>query len=106
MQFLVLISLSEPAPAQHPSSEERERESEIVRDLYSAGIVRQIWLRGDGGACMIAESDGPESINSKLADLPLIKSGFVQTPRIIPLKPYPGFGPRVGRTNPIADATR
>jgi hypothetical protein len=96
MQFLVPISRVEPAPAQPPSAEDRERQSEIVRALYSVGVVRQIWLRGDGGACMIAESDRPERLAAKLTDLPLIKLGFVQMPRIIALKPYPGFGPRAG----------
>ncbi len=94
MQFLVLVSRADPAPSQPPSPEEREAESEIIRGLYAAGVVRQIWLRGDGGACMIAESDAAESLASKLAALPLIRSGFLQTPRIIALTPYSGFGPR------------
>lgn len=94
MQFLVLVSLTAPTPKDAPTQEEREAESEVIRKLYRDGIVRQIWLRGDGGACIIAESDAPQTLESIFSALPLVKSGFLQPPRVIALKAYSGFGPR------------
>jgi hypothetical protein len=94
LQFLVLISRSDVPAAQPPSPEQREAESEHIRQLYAEGIVRQMWLRAEGGACMIAESQDAESLGSRLAALPLVRSGFLQAPHISALNPYPGFGPK------------
>jgi hypothetical protein len=96
MQFLVLATRADPAPARAPSSDEREAEFEVIRRLYASGVVQQIWFRADGGACIIAESDGAESLAQKFADLPLVKSGHLEMPKVIALKPYSGFGPRSG----------
>ncbi|MEM5432690.1 hypothetical protein [Cupriavidus oxalaticus] len=93
MQFLVLVSLAVPAPRQAPTRDEREAESEVIRHLYADSIVRQIWLRGDGGACIVAESDDAESLRTRFSNLPLVKSGFLEPPKVIALKPYAGFGP-------------
>jgi hypothetical protein len=88
----VLFSRSEVGPP--PSPEEREQETELIRQLYAEGIARQMWLRAEGGACMIAESADAESLAARVAELPLVRSGFLETPRISALKPYAGFGPR------------
>jgi hypothetical protein len=54
--------------------------------------VQQIRLRSEaGGACMILEGASVEEVASKLATLPLVHEGFLQPPRIVPLKPYSGF---------------
>ncbi len=95
MQFLVLISRTSPIPATAPTPSQREAESEVIRGLYLEGIVRQIWLRGDGGACIIAESDDAQSLAHTFGALPLVQSGFLQPPTVIALKPYAGFGPRI-----------
>src|SRR6202171_124828 len=56
MQFMTLFSWhpdkgKTPAPA-----DLREAEFEMIRGLYTAGLVRQVWLRGDaGGACAIVK---------------------------------------------------
>ncbi|MGO4329496.1 hypothetical protein AB4Z48_30780 [Cupriavidus sp. 2TAF22] len=94
MQFLVLVARTSPIPEDIPTLAEREAESEVIRHLYLDGVVRQIWLRGDGGACIIAESDDAQSLERSFSALPLVKSGFLQAPTVIALKPYSGFGPR------------
>ncbi len=98
MQFLVLVLIAVPAPQHAPTRDEREAESEVIRHLYVAGVVRQIWLRGDGGACIIAESDDAETLRTKFSNLPLVQSGFLQPPKVIALKPYAGFGPAVSNS--------
>ena len=52
MQFMTLFSWH-PDKAETPAPADlREAEFEMIRGLYAAGLVRQIWLRGDaGGAC-------------------------------------------------------
>lgn len=95
MQFLVLVSLAVPPRQQTPTREEREAESEVIRHLYVDSVVRQIWLRGDGGACIIAESEDAETLRTRFSALPLVKSGYLQPPQVIALKPYAGFGPTI-----------
>ena len=99
MQFLVLASRATPSAAPTPTADEREAEFEVIRSLYAAGVVQQIWLR-DGGACMIAESASSETLSAQLATLPLVQSGYLQTPTVIALKPYAGFGPRSAAGQP------
>jgi hypothetical protein len=52
MQYLVLISRSENASSMTLHKQDVEAEAEYVRQLYAAGIARQVWLRAEGGACM------------------------------------------------------
>src|SRR5258706_5045075 len=79
-----------PAPA-----DLREAEFEMIRGLYAAGLVRQIWLRGDaGGACAIVEAASTDEVAEKFNALPFIREGYLQPPMIVPLKPYSGFAPR------------
>lgn len=95
MQYLVLVSRSSPPPNETPTAAERQAEQEVIRNLYVDGVVRQIWLR-DGGAVILAEGDSAPALERTFSALPLVKSGFLQTPTVIALKPYPGFGPQLG----------
>jgi len=95
MQFLVLVSRNPQGPEDLPTPAEREAEFETIRHLYQDGVVRQIWLR-DGGAVILAEGSNAESLEKTLGTLPLVQSGFLQSPTVIALKPYAGFGPRGG----------
>jgi nicotinamidase-related amidase len=47
-----------------------------------------------GGACMIAEATSTDEVAAKLNALPLVRAGYLQSPMIVPLKPYSGFAPR------------
>ncbi|MEX3858182.1 muconolactone delta-isomerase [Paraburkholderia youngii] len=94
MQYLVIIPRSENASSMSPAKEDVEAEAEYVRRLYASGVVRQIWLRAEGGACMISEADDEIRLAELLSELPLVKSGFLARPQISQLRSYSGFGPR------------
>ena len=65
-----------------------------VRDLYSQGVVRQIWLRADlPGACFLVEATTFDQARAIVEDLPMATSGLSAF-KVIPLRPYPGFWPR------------
>jgi muconolactone delta-isomerase len=94
MQYLVMISRSENASSISLHRDDIEGEAEFVRRLYATGIVRQIWLRAEGGACMISEADDEDGLRQVLAALPLVKAGYLAQPQISQLRPYSGFAPR------------
>jgi len=94
MQFL---SYSRRLIEQFPEAQfaaHAEAEANQVRTLYAEGFIRQIWRRADvPGACILMEADSLEHASERLHTLPLAKAGMLEI-TIIPLVPYPGFGPR------------
>ncbi|RKU00039.1 hypothetical protein C7H84_28525 [Burkholderia sp. Nafp2/4-1b] len=94
MQYLVMISRSKDASSMSLDKEAIEAEAEFVRQLYASGIVRQIWLRAEGGACMLSEADDEDGLRQLLDELPLVKAGYLAQPQISQLRSYSGFGPR------------
>ncbi|MEW6339271.1 MAG: muconolactone Delta-isomerase family protein [Pseudomonadota bacterium] len=94
MQYLVVIPRAENAASVALRKQDVEAEAEFVRQLYVDGIVRQIWLRAEGGACMISEADDEGRLQQLLSALPLVKSGYLAQPQISHLRAYSGFGPR------------
>jgi muconolactone delta-isomerase len=99
MQYLVLVSRSDNASSMVLDKQDAEAEAEFVRQLYASGTVRQIWLRAEGGACMIAEADDEDGLRQLLSALPLVKSGYLAEPQISQLRAYSGFGPRTTMPN-------
>ena len=95
MQYLVLLSRSDNASSFVLRKEELEAEAEFVRRLYADGTLRQVWLRAEGGACMLAESADGDSLAQVLTELPLVKLGYLSKPQLSQLRSYSGFGPRV-----------
>jgi hypothetical protein len=95
MQFMTVFS-HHPDKGKTPAPADlAEAEFEMIRGLYTAGLVQQIWLRGDaGGACAIVEAASTDEVAKKFNALPLIREGYLQPPMIVPLKPYSGFAPR------------
>ncbi len=70
-------------------------EGEQRRALYAEGAVRQIWNRGDiPGSGMMFEANSDADVRGLLATLPLVKAGMMDIAAIVPLNPYPGFGPK------------
>ena len=68
-------------------------ETARVRELYAAGVVRQIWLRDDlPGACFLVEADDLPGARSIVDGLPMATSGLSEF-TVMPLSPYRGFGP-------------
>jgi muconolactone delta-isomerase len=94
MQYLVIVSRSENASSMTLHKDDVEAEAQFVRRLYAEGVVRQIWLRAEGGACMISEADDEERLRQLLSALPLVRSGYLAQPQISELRAYSGFGPR------------
>jgi hypothetical protein len=94
MQFMVSVVLS-PDKDAPPPKELVEAEFEAIRGHYINGVLRQIWLRADGGGGIIlAEADSAETVAEKFATLPMVRAGVLKTPDIVPLAPYWGFAPR------------
>jgi len=70
-------------------------EAEQRRRLYVQGIVRQVWNRGDlPGSGMMLEAENDAEVRNHVDTLPLVKAGMMDVVALVPLAPYPGFGPR------------
>lgn len=69
-------------------------ETARVRELYAAGILRQIWKRGDAaGACLLWEAASIDEVRGAIKSLPIYQAGMLELVALIPLDPYPGFCP-------------
>jgi muconolactone delta-isomerase len=95
MQFMTLSrrrteKFSDADFAPHMANEAQE-----ARALYAEGFLRQIWRRDDlAGACILWEAETEAKVRELLNRLPLVQAGMLEIIALIPLKPYPGFGPR------------
>jgi muconolactone delta-isomerase len=62
--------------------------------MYAAGILRQIWRRGDiPGAVMLWEAASEAEVRAALGSLPINQAGMLEIVALLPLQPYPAFGP-------------
>jgi len=72
-----------------------EAEADRARQLYTDGIYRQIWSRGDlPGAAIIVEAPSADEARDVLGTLPLTQKGMLLLDVLVPLNPYRGFAPR------------
>ncbi len=95
MQFLSLSRrLVDKFPPEAFSLELGRRETARVRELYAAGILRQIWKRSDTPAASILwEAGSVTEVEAAIATLPIFQAGMMEIVFLVPLEPYPGFGP-------------
>ena len=95
MQFLTLSRRrTDVFPPEAFAADLVSHESQRVKELYAAGLLRQIWLRGDlPGASILWEADSEEQVRVAVGSLPIFKAGMLEIVALVPLKPYPGFGP-------------
>jgi muconolactone delta-isomerase len=95
MQFLSLSRRRVDAfPPEAFSAELMAGEGERVKALYASGVLRQIWKRGDvPGASILWEASGEEEVRAAIASLPIFQAGMLELVALVPLEPYPGFGP-------------
>jgi muconolactone delta-isomerase len=95
MQFLTLSRRrTDTFPPEAFTAELLAHESIRVKELYAAGILRQIWVRGDmPGASILWEADSEADVRVALDSLPIFRAGMLEILALVPLKPYPGFGP-------------
>jgi muconolactone delta-isomerase len=95
MQFLSLSRRRTDAfPPEAFTPELAARESARVKEMYAAGILRQIWRRGDiPGAVMLWEAASEAEVRAALGSLPINQAGMLEIVALLPLQPYPAFGP-------------
>ena len=95
MQFLTLSRRrTESFPPEAFTPELNAREGQRVKELYAAGILRQVWRRGDvAGATILWEAGSEAEVREALGSLPIFKAGMLEVAAVVPLEPYPGFGP-------------
>lgn len=96
MQFLILSRRrTEVFPPEAWTPELIEAEGQRVRELYSAGVIRNIWRRKDmPGAAILMEAASEDEVRAAAASLPLAKRDMLEVVVVTQLDPYPGFGPR------------
>ena len=67
-------------------------EGQRVKELYAAGILRQLWLRGDApGAAILWEAASEGEVRTALESRPIYQAGMLEIVALTELKPYPGF---------------
>jgi muconolactone delta-isomerase len=95
MQFLTLSRRRTDAfPPEAFTPDLNAREGQRVRELYAAGVLRQVWRRGDmPGAAILWEAASEAEVREALGSLPIFKAGMLEVAAVVPLEPYPGFGP-------------
>jgi muconolactone delta-isomerase len=95
MQFISLSRRRTDAfPPEAFTPELMARETQRVKELYASGILRQIWLRGDiPGASILWEASSEAEVRAALDSLPIFQAGLLEVVALVPLNPYPGFGP-------------
>lgn len=96
MQFLALTQRNlKDFTLDDYTAELLEEESQRVRQLYTEGVLRQIWRRADlPGACLLLEAANESDATAAVQSLPLAKRGMLSFQVMTQLIPYPGFGPR------------
>ncbi|MFZ1086228.1 MAG: muconolactone Delta-isomerase family protein [Terracidiphilus sp.] len=95
MQFLTLSRRRIDAfPPEAFTPELNAHEGQRVRELYASGILRQVWRRGDTpGAAILWEAASEAEVHVALDSLPIFQAGMLEIVALVPLQPYPGFGP-------------
>jgi muconolactone delta-isomerase len=95
MQFISLSRRRIDAfPPEAFTPELGAREAQRVKELYAAGLLRQVWKRGDvPGAAILWEAPSEAEVRAALASLPIFQAGMLEITLVVPLEPYPGFGP-------------
>jgi muconolactone delta-isomerase len=93
MQFLSLWRRrTDQFPPEAFTTELIAREGQCVKALYAAGILRQIWKRGDmPGASILWEAPSEAEVRAAIASLPIFQAGMLEILALVPLEPYPGF---------------
>ncbi|MGA9585251.1 MAG: muconolactone Delta-isomerase family protein [Terracidiphilus sp.] len=95
MQFLTLSRRRTDAfPAEAFTSELVSQEAHRIKELYIAGILRQVWRRSDmPGAAILWEAASEAEVRNACESLPIFKAGMLEIVAFVPLEPYAGFAP-------------
>ncbi len=79
----------------------RRRTDEFPPEAFTADLiaqetarVRQLWKRGDiPGAGILWEAASIDEVRAAIHSLPIYRAGLLELVALVPLEPYPGFGP-------------
>jgi muconolactone delta-isomerase len=93
MQYLTLSRRRTDAfPPEAFTTELARREGRRVKELYAAGILRQVWRRGDQpGAAILWEAPSEAQVREAIDSLPIAQAGMLELVALVPLEPYPAF---------------
>jgi muconolactone delta-isomerase len=93
MQFLSISRRRTDAfPPEAFTADLVAREGQQVKALYTSGILRQIWKRGDvPGASIVWEAGNEAEVRAAIESLPIYQAGMLELVALIPLEPYAGF---------------
>jgi muconolactone delta-isomerase len=93
MQFISISRRRTDAfPPEAFTPELAARETLRVKELYAAGLIRQIWKRGDmPGATILWEAASEVEVSRALNSLPIYQAGMLEVVALVPLEAYPGF---------------
>jgi muconolactone delta-isomerase len=93
MQFLTLSRRRTDAfPPEAFTPDLVGREGRRVKELYAAGILRQVWRRGDQpGAAILWEAASEAEVRAAIDSLPISQAGMLELVSLVPLEPYPAF---------------
>jgi len=96
VQFLIVSRRrTDVFPPEAWTPELVEAEGQRVRELYAAGIIRNVWRRKDTpGAAIIMEAGSEEEARAAAGSLPLAQRDMLEIVALTQLEPYPGFGSR------------
>lgn len=94
MQFLTLTRRRTDAfPPEAFTPDLNAREGRRVKELYAAGLLRQVWRRGDlPGSAILWEAASEDQVREAIASLPIAQADMLEVVAVVPLEPYPGFG--------------
>ena len=95
MQFLSLSRRrTDEFPPEAFTADLIAQETARVRQLYASGLLRQLWKRGDiPGAGILWEAASIDEVRAAIHSLPIYRAGLLELVALVPLEPYPGFGP-------------
>ena len=93
MQFLSISRRrTDEFPPEAFTPELGAAESQRVKALYAAGILRQVWKRSDTpGAAILWEAASEAEVRAALESLPIHKAGMLEISSLVQLEPYAGF---------------
>ena len=95
MQFFALLRRDTERFKDTDFAPHLPHEAEQRRRLYVDNVARQIWNRTDlPGSALLLEASDATTARAGLETLPLVQSKMMIVDALVPLAPYPGFGPR------------
>jgi muconolactone delta-isomerase len=95
MQYLAALRRRTEAHPAERFTDLLDAEADRVRELYAAGIIREVFSRGDVlGAVLRLEAPDEEAARAAVASLPLFAHDMLELQLLVPLLPFRAFVPQ------------